>query len=234
MPVFASMTLASVLPCWRMAILARTELLVEVEEAVPIPEACELIDHDRLEQGTHIGAGDEVLGHTAFEGVNVVDVAVSRLELVLDLNVAGDLRKAGHGWKSQGDPDLVVRPDAVIPSPLDVESDEILAEAHARNDLVEQEVPDPVDGLHVLCLSVHIGIAFQDSTDVRGGQSGDRVDGRRLALAVEDGRVEKVLSQGHVCRDGQTIVALPLRGRRLRGCGRSGTPRWKTRWRWWR
>ena len=101
---------------------------------------------------------------------------------MLDLNVAGDLREAGHGWKSQRDPDLVVRPDAVIPTPLDVESDEILAKAHARNDLVEQKVPDLVDDLHVLCLSVAIGIAFQDGTDVRGGKSRDRVGGRRMAL----------------------------------------------------
>ena len=36
MPVLASMTLASVLPCWRIACFARAELLVEVEEAVAI------------------------------------------------------------------------------------------------------------------------------------------------------------------------------------------------------
>ena len=57
MPVFASMTLASVSPCRRMASSLGRELLVEVEEAVAIPEVCELIDHDLLEQGTDMEPG---------------------------------------------------------------------------------------------------------------------------------------------------------------------------------
>ena len=78
-------------------LLARTELLVQVEEAIPVPKVCELVDHDRLEQGAKIGAGDRIFGDTALERVDVIDVAVGRLQLVLDLNVAGDLREAGHG-----------------------------------------------------------------------------------------------------------------------------------------
>ncbi len=178
MPVLASMTLASVLPWLQNRLLARRERFVEVEEAVAVPQASELIDHDRLEQRADVGAGHLVLGQAALEGVDVVDVAVSLLQLLLDRTLLVICAKLVTAGRPSATADLVVRADAVIPAPLDVESDQVLAAAHARHDFVEELVADFVDDLDVLRLSVAVGIALENGADAGGGQSGDRIDRR--------------------------------------------------------
>ena len=87
-----------------------------------------------------------VLGQSPLEGVDVVDVAVRLLQLLLDLHVRRDLREARHGRQTQGFADLVVRADALVAAPLDIEGNQVLAKADAGHDLVEQLVADFVDG----------------------------------------------------------------------------------------
>src|SRR5262249_29075878 len=70
--------------------------LVLVPEAVPVPQARELVDQGGPDQRAGAAAGDVVLGQAADPQVDVVHVAVEVVELLLEAGVGGDLREAVH------------------------------------------------------------------------------------------------------------------------------------------
>ena len=97
------------------------------------------------------------------------------MQFLLDLDVAGDLREAGHGRQAVGDAHLVVGADAVVAGALDVAGHQVLAVVRQAA-VGEEQIADVVDGQQVVGLGIAVGVALEDGVDVRRGVAGERID----------------------------------------------------------
>ena len=107
-----------------------------------------------------------ILGQAAFERIDVVDGAVRRLQLLLDLHVAGDLREARHGFQSVGLTHLVVGADAVVAGAFDIASNQIQSVVSGAA-VAKEKVANGADGQQIHGLGHAIGLGLEHHPDVR-------------------------------------------------------------------
>src|SRR5262249_31613104 len=133
-----------------------------VPEAVAVTQALELVGDDPPEGDANAGAGDVVLGQATHPEVDVVDVTVELAQLILQLQVAGDLTETGHAGQAVGRSRGVVVRQPVVAAALDVARGQVEAPRAGR---AKQEVTQAIHQLGVNLLGVVGGQVLEDEID---------------------------------------------------------------------